>query len=138
MAERDNTYLSRYFSASSQLSMSSWTTDDSDALARCGHCDNCTRAPEILDHRDMTTEAWQILKIVEAVKRSGGCLTLTQLAELARGAGGGAYEVTSRRGGRRGNERSKEKLDLDAVAGGNVDLSKEVGTLHVIFRVAVR
>jgi ATP-dependent DNA helicase Q1 len=71
-------------------------------------------------------EAWQLLKIVAAVQQDGGNLTLNMLARLARGKGGGAYEVG---GGKKGKGKSKEKmaLDLDEVAGGFVALTNDVG-----------
>ena len=107
--------------------MASWTTDDTDALARCGHCDNCTRPPETVDRKDVTVEAWQILKIVAAVQRQGGRLTLNRLSDLARGAGGGAFEA----GGQgKGKGQGKITLDLDEVAGGKIGFSKDVSVLH--------
>ena len=112
--------------------MASWTTDDTDALARCGHCDNCTRPPETVDQKDVTVEAWQILKIVAAVERQGGRLTLNGLSDLARGAGGGAFDA-----GGKGKGKAKEKttLDLDEVAGGKITFSKDVSgfTASIIF-----
>lgn len=73
-------------------------------------------------------EAWQILKIAEAVQHHKGRLTLSMMSDLVRGAGGGAFETTSGAGGKKGKARAKEKadIDLDAVAGGKVDLSKDV------------
>nr|GAT44070.1 ATP-dependent DNA helicase [Mycena chlorophos] len=119
--------FAKYFSHSSQLSMSSWTTAEKNALAPCNHCDNCTRLPDSFTQRDVTLEAWQILRVVDAVKATGGQLTLAMLADLARGAGGGNYEVG---GGRRGKE--KMDLNLQAVCGGKVALKKEeVETLIV-------
>lgn len=108
--------------------MSSWTTDDSNALARCGHCDNCLREPDSFDHKDVTLESWRILKIVDAVQHSGGNLTLTMLADLAKGNGGASYSVSTG-GGRKGKGKAKETadLDLDLVCGGKVDLKKDVG-----------
>ena len=119
----------RYFSHSSQLSMSSWTTGDSDALTRCGHCDNCTRPAADTDRKDVTVEAWQLLQIVAAVQQDGGNLTLNMLARLARGKGGGVYEVSHGGGGKKSKGKSKEKmtLDLDEVAGGAVALKSNVG-----------
>ena len=111
----------RYFSVSSDLSMSSWTTDETDALARCGHCDNCTRPPGSVDHRDVTVEAWQILKILEYVQKHGGRLTLKGLSDVARGANGGGFE------GKHGRKKTeKQNIDLDNVAGGKINLSKDV------------
>jgi ATP-dependent DNA helicase Q1 len=111
--------------------MSSWTTGDSDALTRCGHCDNCTRPPEDIDRRNVTLEAWQLLKIVTVVEKDKGNLTLNMIATLARGNGGGVYEVTHGGRGRKGKGKTKEKLglDLDDIAGGKVDLSKDVRNL---------
>lgn len=105
--------------------MASWTTEDESALQRCGHCDNCTRVPDTIERKNVTLESWQLLKIATAVHRSGGKLTVSMLAGLARGAAGGAYEIP--RGGK-GKSKAKEKvdLDLDTVAGGTVDLSKDV------------
>ena len=71
--------LRRYFSHSSQLSVASWTTDETGALDPCGHCDNCTRPREALAPRDVTLATWQILKVVEAVRQTGTKLTLGQL-----------------------------------------------------------
>ncbi|KAJ7650969.1 hypothetical protein FB45DRAFT_1018330 [Roridomyces roridus] len=114
--------FAKYFSHSAQLSMSSWTTEDSDALTPCGHCDSCTRPADGFTRRDVTLEAWKVLKIVEAVQADGGHLTLAMLAELARGNGGETYRV----GGR------KRKLDLERLCGGKVGLVKdELETLLV-------
>lgn len=116
----------RYFSMSADLSMASWTTEDTDALARCGHCDNCTRAPETVDRKDMTVEAWQILKIADAVQRHGGRLTLNGLGDLVRGSGGGAFDVAGGGRGAKGKVKEKVAIDLDDIAGGKVCLSKDV------------
>ncbi|KAG5652677.1 hypothetical protein H0H81_004114 [Sphagnurus paluster] len=117
----------RYFSHSSQLAMSAWSTGDSDALAQCGHCDNCTRGPEEVECKDVTVQAWQLVKITQALNNEGANITLNSLAALARGNGGGAYEVT--RGGKtgkgKGKAKEKQTLDLDAIAGGTVDLTKD-------------
>ena len=108
--------------------MSSWTTGDSDALTPCGHCDNCTRPARDVDRKDVTLEAWQLLKILTAVEQDGGNLTLNMLAGLARGAGGGMYDVSHGGGKKNGKGKTKEKvaLDLDDVAGGVVELTKDV------------
>lgn len=103
------------------------------ALTPCGHCDNCTRSPETIDHRDVTLEAWQILKVVQEVEHQGGRVTLSMLADLIRGAGGGSFGVVGN--GRKGKGTSKEKLglDLESIAGGKVALSKDVGWLFRLF-----
>lgn len=119
--------LFRYFSTSSSLSINAWSTDGKDSLTRCGHCDNCTRPPEAIEQRDVTVQAWQLVRIVEAIATEGGRATLGMLADLARGAGGGAFGV----GGRNGKGKSKEKvgLDLEAICRGKVDMSRDVGWL---------
>ena len=73
----------------------------------------------------MTLATWQILKIVDAVRKSGGKLTLVMLGSLARGLQGASFEVSE--GGRKGS--TKLNLDLETVAGGPVDLNKTVGLL---------
>lgn len=110
----------RYFSASSDLSIASWTTKESGAMDKCGHCDNCTR-PEGMFHKDVTLEAWQTLKIVQAICNEGGRQTISGLSDLARGAARGVFEA----GGKR-KTKEKVQLDYDAVAGGKVVLSKDV------------
>src|ERR1700733_12701044 len=107
LAHESSESSSRYFSVSADLSMASWTTDDTDALARCGHCDNCTRAQETMDHRDVTVEAWQILKIPDAVQRHCGRLTLNGLGDLVRGSGGGAFDVAGEGRGSKGKAKEK-------------------------------
>ncbi|KAF9235619.1 P-loop containing nucleoside triphosphate hydrolase protein [Melanogaster broomeanus] len=113
--------FAKYFSSSSDLSMASWTTEESNAMDRCGHCDNCTRAPETIEHKDVTIEAWQILKILEAVDAQGGRQTVAGMGDLARGLGGGSFET----GGKRKKTKERVQLDYDAVAGGKVGLSKD-------------
>ncbi|KAF8588200.1 ATP-dependent DNA helicase [Ramaria rubella] len=117
--------FANYFSASSSLSLSSWTSSTAGALTPCGHCDNCTRSPETIDHRDVTLEAWQILKVVQEIERQGGRVTVGMTADLIRGAGGKSFGVAG--GGRKGKGKTKEKveLDLNEIAGGKVGLSKD-------------
>lgn len=71
----------------------------------------------------MTVEAWQILKILEAVEGSGGRLTIAGLSDLSRGLGGGSFETGG--GGKRRNAKEKIQIDYDSVAGGKVRLSKD-------------
>lgn len=123
MQECRKILFAKYFSASSDLSMASWTTNESDAMDRCGHCDNCTRPPANVEHKDATVEAWQILKILEAVEGSGGRLTIAGLSDLARGLGGGSFETGG--SGKRRNAKEKIQIDYDSVAGGKVGLSKD-------------
>ncbi|EIN09098.1 ATP-dependent DNA helicase [Punctularia strigosozonata HHB-11173 SS5] len=119
--------FAKHFSASSQLSLSEWQEGGSSVLQRCGHCDNCTRPPEDVDRRDVTMEAWKILKVAQAIVKEDGRVTFSMMGDLVRGAGGGSFGVVQGGGGRRGKLKAKEKagLDLDAVAGGKVSLSKD-------------
>lgn len=113
-------YVYRYFSHSSSLSISSWTTEDQDALERCGHCDNCKRAADATENKDVSFQAWQLLKIVEHLHNNKANITLNLLVGLAKNASNGAFEVGQ------GRVRRKERIDLEEVAGGVVDLSKAV------------
>ncbi|TFK49250.1 ATP-dependent DNA helicase [Heliocybe sulcata] len=120
--------FANYFSISSHVSLSSWATEGEGALTRCGHCDNCARDPQTVEEKDVTLEAWQILRIAEAIKKGGGLETLNKLVDLVRGAGGASFEAKT--GGRkriRGKCKVPEKtgLDLEEIAGGKVGLSKE-------------
>ncbi|EKM76430.1 hypothetical protein AGABI1DRAFT_78494 [Agaricus bisporus var. burnettii JB137-S8] len=110
--------FAKYFSHSSSLSISSWTTEDQDALERCGHCDNCTRPPSSMENKDASFQSWQLLKIVEHLHNNNCNVTLILLVGLAKNASQGAFEVTE------GRARRKERMDLEKVAGGVVDLSK--------------
>ena len=109
--------------------MSAWGTAETDAHARCGHCDNCKREPESIERRDVTLQAWQILRVTQAIEQESGRVTVSMLADLVRGVGGGAFGVPSGGRGRgKGRSGNKEKvgLDLEEIAGGKVLLSKEV------------
>ncbi|KAF8886803.1 P-loop containing nucleoside triphosphate hydrolase protein [Infundibulicybe gibba] len=116
--------FAKYFSHSSELSISSWTTDDSDALSSCGHCDNCTREPEAIEWQDVTIESWKILKVLEMVQHAGGDLTLGMLGKLVRGSGGGAFEASVGKKRGKGKEKEKASVDLDLV-GGRVNMTPD-------------
>ncbi|PCH44665.1 ATP-dependent DNA helicase, partial [Wolfiporia cocos MD-104 SS10] len=124
MEECRKVQFAKYFRASSQLEIASWTTDEEDALARCGHCDNCTRAPDALVRQDVRVPAWQILQVARAVQRNDGRVTIATLSDLVRGLGNATINVAS--GKRKGRAKESETigLDLDAIAGGKVNLSK--------------
>ena len=122
-------FFTRYFSHSSNMSISSWSTEDQDVLERCGHCDNCTRPPETIESKDVSLYSWQLLQIANYIHNSGGKATVNMLAGLARNVGGGAFDVSH--GKRKGKE--KVALVLDDIVGGMVDLSRDVsGVLFVI------
>ena len=120
--------------------MSSWSTDGADALTPCGHCDNCTRPPEEVQKKDVTVEAWQLLKITDYATQDGANLTLKMLASLARGSGGGGYEVSRGGNGRGGKGKEKEKvnIDLNAIAGGPVNLTQEVCGTFMFLVVSIQ
>ena len=117
-------FFERYFSHSSNLSIASWSTEDQDALERCGHCDNCTRPPETIERKDVSLYSWQLLQIAHYIHKNHGKATVNMLAGLARNTGG-AFDVSS---GKKGRQKEKEKvtLTLDDIAGGTVDLSRDV------------
>ncbi|KAJ3879887.1 ATP-dependent DNA helicase [Lentinula edodes] len=125
-----------YFSHTSNVSITSWSTSSVSAHTPCGHCDNCTRDADSFEDKDVTFEAWQLLKIVQEVTRGGGNVTLAKTAELARSSGKAAYTGTGDGGagggrsgkrGRKGGGGRKENvvMDLDAVCGGKVQLKRE-------------
>lgn len=65
------------------------------------------------------------MKIIEAIVADGGRVTLGMLADLARGAGGGAFGVSGKKG--KGNSKEKVGLDLKTICQGKVDMSRDVG-----------
>ncbi|KAI0052062.1 ATP-dependent DNA helicase [Auriscalpium vulgare] len=66
------------------FALSAWSADE---LARCGHCDNCTRAPGAVEERDITVDAWRVLRISQALKRADENVTAQKLSDCARGVG---------------------------------------------------
>jgi ATP-dependent DNA helicase Q1 len=95
--------LSRHFGDSS-----------SHALDSCGHCDNCTRSGGAVQDRDVTLDAWRIIKICMSLRRRKERITANQLRDACRGIG-----------------ILKEKIDLSSVQG-KVSLSGPVGS--ILFR----
>ena len=99
-------------------------------------------AAEQLDLSTATFEAWQLVQIASEVHGNGGRVTLSALADLARGLGGGKYTIES--GRRRGGGSGKAPagiVDLSTLCDGKVTLSKDVSvsnTAHslVLLRVA--
>lgn len=119
--------FARYFSSSASMSMSAWSTAETDALAKCGHCDNCVRSPESIEKKDVTLATWQILQVLKHIENDGGRVTLGMLADLVRGAGGGSYGVNNggKKKGKQSASKEKVGLDLEEVAGGKVALGKD-------------
>ena len=113
----------RYFSMSANVSISSWTTHEEDALKDCGHCDNCARRGRgDVGHKDVTIWAWKILKIADAIQTMRGKVTLNQLVTIVRGNGGGKFGTKSGKG----HQKTEGVVDPQAVAGGVVELSAKV------------
>ncbi|CAE7231975.1 unnamed protein product [Rhizoctonia solani] len=119
--------FANYFSASSSLSLSSWTTEAGGKLTPCGHCDNCTRPPESITNKDVTLDAWIILRTAQTIDNEGGRVTIGMLADLVRGVGGKSFQVPlgGGKGKRRKSQGEKVALDLEGVAGGKASLSKD-------------
>ncbi|KAI0073245.1 ATP-dependent DNA helicase [Panus rudis PR-1116 ss-1] len=113
--------FARYFSLASKISVSSWSTEDEDALTPCGHCDNCQRDKDSVDQRDVTLASWQILKVAQAVKTQGGRVTLAQLAEMTRGNGKGTFKIPNYGRG----AATEGFVDVIEVAGDFVKMPKE-------------
>ena len=115
------TLFERHFShAQASTAAFSESTDQS-----CdGICDNCSRVATV-EERDVTAEAWKVLKILTEVSRQRGRVTLTQAVDLVRGLGSGSFglEVSS------SVEKSaaKGRINYEAVCEGKVALSKPVG-----------
>ena len=119
---------------SANLNVASWSTNDEDAMTRCGHCDNRTRAPETVDHKDVTMEAWKILRVAEYVSRNKGRVTLNQLADLARGSGKGEFGLS---GHSSKSGPGKATVDLEDLCGAPDKLSKEVNFVCLFLQLRI-
>ncbi|CCL98046.1 uncharacterized protein FIBRA_00040 [Fibroporia radiculosa] len=120
LTECRNILFAKYFSSSSQISMSSWSTEEKGALEPCGHCDNCTRGSDGFVRRDVRLPAWQILRVAEVAQQTGKRFTINQLASVARGRSSGTSSAASK-----GKGKEKAGMDLDEIAGGAVELSND-------------
>ena len=107
--------------------MSSWRTDEEDALERCGHCDNCTRSPEALEKFGPIARlgAWRLLRVAQAARRD---LTLSQLYDLARGKDVAA-PAGKGRGRRKSGAGQAATVDVEGLTGDKNDLSREVSAV---------
>jgi ATP-dependent DNA helicase Q1 len=83
------------------------------------------REPDALVDKDVTLDAWRVLRVAAHVEREGGRVTLPALAELVRGVGKGVFAVT---GGKRKRNVGEERVDLEVVCGGKIGLGKDVST----------
>ncbi|GAA5873316.1 hypothetical protein JCM3774_005939 [Rhodotorula dairenensis] len=98
---------------------SSQAYDANDADMPCGTCDNCVRDPATVSVLDVTEQAYRALRVIEAATAQRGTLTLPQAADLVRGNGGGNFSTQQAKG------KGKGKIDVKAVAGNKVTLSKD-------------
>lgn len=129
MSSISATLVLRYFSDTAALSVNNWGTSETEALAPCGHCDNCMRSPQDTEKRDMTIEAWKTLRVSQSVERSGGRVSLPMLVDLVRGVGGGTFGMKTG-GGRKGKGKKKSEAELNLnEVGGKIDLGKDVRLL---------
>lgn len=85
--------------------------------------------------------AWQLLRVAEEVGKE---LTMAQLCDLARGLGGGGgkdkdTDAAKGKSKGKGRARGKEKASVDVheVAGGKVELSREVRVYVCVALAAV-
>lgn len=112
-----------YFSVSSSLALSAWGAA-TDAGEKCGHCDNCRRAPDsFAPNLDVTLDAWRVVRVLSHIATHKGRVTIAILSDLVRGVGGGAFSA----GGKKGKKSQQDKLDLDLdeVCGGKISLGKD-------------
>lgn len=124
--------FNRYFEENTNTSSSS-------TEKVCGRCDNCTSSHDESSLTDISLLTWKLVKITSGIYDNYGRITLPALADLARGNGGGKYNVTPESGGgkrKRDNTGRSGVVDLDSV-GGKVLESKDVsntGILPCLFR----
>lgn len=79
----------------------------------------CLRDPATVSSIDISHEAYRALRIISAATSERGTLTLPQAADLVRGLGGGSFSTQEAKG------KGKGKVDVQAVAGSKVTLSKD-------------
>ncbi|SPO30564.1 related to RecQ family helicase RecQL1 [Ustilago trichophora] len=108
---------------------------DNQRQRACGICDNCTgdRRDLLIDVRK---EIYQLLAILQEMCRQGGRITLTSLSDVARGLGGGKFNLDPNltdsgkgKGKGKASMSSSAKagvVDVQAVAGGKVTLHRDV------------
>lgn len=141
-AETDLPFPQSYFRHSWDMSLNSWTTVESSALDKCGHCDNCLRSAKSSSAtgqskvitKDVTLATWQLLKMLQAMQNMKSDQTLAGLVKLARGLGGCKVDVP-KGGGRARGKNGKEAVgvDLERVCGGPIkDLSADVSDKFIL------
>lgn len=123
--------FAKYFSTSASLPTDAWDDETSKGSSTigvqpCGHCDNCLRDPATYETIDVTVDVWRILRVCAAVCEQGGRVTVSGLASLVRGLGGGSFPVVGLSGKGRGKIASeKGRVDVVNLGGDKVSLSQE-------------
>lgn len=123
-----------YFASSEASSAAFESTDSSEP---CGHCDNvrravpsfapsqltqslqCKRDMSTIKEIDVTMEVYRALRVLDQVHKADGKVTMAQIVDLVRGVGGASFVSGKGRGKR------KSTVDIDAVAGSKVMLSRD-------------
>ncbi|KIY65535.1 ATP-dependent DNA helicase [Cylindrobasidium torrendii FP15055 ss-10] len=103
--------FAHYFSHSAELALSAWGDD---AMDPCGHCDNCMRNDSEKEGRDVSLEAWQLVKLMKKVCVSKSRYTAQQISDLARKG-----KVAPKK------NAPAETVDMDRVCGGLVKMDAE-------------
>ncbi|PWY97991.1 ATP-dependent DNA helicase, partial [Testicularia cyperi] len=106
---------------------------DQQSQVMCGVCDNCVqrRADDLMDVRKQT---YQLLSVLSEMDRQGGRVTLTSLSDVARGLGGGKFNLDpnmSDSGKGKGKTSGSKcgragQVDVAAVAGGKITLHRDL------------
>lgn len=106
---------------------------DAQRQRACGICDNCTGQRQAL-LVDARKEMYQLLAVLSEMCRQGGRITLTSLSDVARGLGGGKFNLDPNLPDS-GNGRAKSSgsstakagvVDIQAVAGGKITLHRDI------------
>ncbi|KAJ9475022.1 putative ATP-dependent helicase SGS1 (putative) [Pseudozyma hubeiensis] len=106
---------------------------DAQRQQTCGICDNCTgeRSKLLIDARN---EMWKLLAVLAEMCRQGGRITLTSLSDVARGLGGGKFNLDpnltdsgkAKAKSSSSNATKAGVVDVQAVAGGKITLHRDV------------
>lgn len=84
-----------------------------------------------METRDVTLEAWKLLRVSGEVLNQGGRLTVSALAKLARGGGGGSFSVAEGKGKKK-KATGEGNVDLEELVGGKVTLNEDVSRVGMV------
>lgn len=105
-------------------------------MTSCGSCDNCLRDPESIINKDVTLDAWKIVKVVAELENTGGRATLASVSDLVRGLGKGGYTVLAGSNSKkRKPDPEKATMDIEKLVGSKVALNKDVGVIPPAFLI---